>query len=761
MKSFESSFHGLFGRLAPGAPAIGAIEIPLFQRDYAQGRGGAAVERIRSDFLGVLHAAATGGQPVSLDFVYGDIDASGTLRPLDGQQRLTTLFLLHWYLAARADRLGASDGWKRLRYATRASARHFCERLVASRPPEGVELLSTWIWDQSWYRFTWRHDPTIQSMLVMLDAIHERFRGDDAPAAWERLVHPEAPAITFHLLATDQLGAAEELYIKMNSRGRPLTPFENFKARFEQTLERTWPGRLPEFAAKVDGAWADLLWRYRGENAAIDDECLRYFQFVTEVCEWRDGEDTRKLDSWELHDRAERTFGAGNPGARENIGFLFEAFDTWCTADIPAFFAGLFATAPSPLELGDTGRVVLFDEEQVDLFHACCRTYGEMRTATRREFTLQQTLLLYAALFHRLRRTVDLPRRLRVLRNLLVASDNEVRQERMPALLRAVERLVEHGELPSREEPAFNAAQLSDEYRKRERLAVMPGLERSLFQLEDHPLLRGGLACFDVAAPALERRARAFHQAFAPECWPALTGALLACGNYSRMQRNRRYFQLGSATNELPWRTVLGGADFQALASVRDVLEQLLDRFEAVGGEAIARLDTVWTRWLEAVRSEAGFDWRYYLVKYPIMRAGSSGLYVGIGGALGFDLCMLDGKRVSGEYRDPFLAAIHAESGVGKAVREPRFTGYETLPRWLRLDRTEAGLRCVEAGFELDRPHDAAQAEVFTRVCAPYGVDDAGVLAVSQVERDGRRFDTRDRVRMGADLVRALVNAGL
>jgi len=205
-------------RRVPDAPAVGRIEIPLIQRDYAQGRESDVVERIRTNFLNVLHRAVTGGERVSLDFIYGDVK-NGTLRPLDGQQRLTTLFLLHWYLAFRAERINQEHGWKNFSYETRASARLFCKRLAECQPP-AVEDLSAWIEDQSWYLHTWRYDPTIQSMLVMLDAMHERFRDESCLAAWERLIDAEEPAISFHLLPIEQMdGLSEDLYIQMNSRG--------------------------------------------------------------------------------------------------------------------------------------------------------------------------------------------------------------------------------------------------------------------------------------------------------------------------------------------------------------------------------------------------------------------------------------------------------------------------------------------------------------------------------------------------------------
>lgn len=74
------------------------IEIPIIQRDYAQGRKTPEVTRIRKRFLDSLYDALTQGKPLKLDFIYGDIK-DNVLTPLDGQQRLTTLFLLHWYIA--------------------------------------------------------------------------------------------------------------------------------------------------------------------------------------------------------------------------------------------------------------------------------------------------------------------------------------------------------------------------------------------------------------------------------------------------------------------------------------------------------------------------------------------------------------------------------------------------------------------------------------------------------------------------------------
>lgn len=695
MKSYVTSYNGLFTRRA-GAPEVRSIEIPIIQRDYAQGRDNATVARIRASFLDALHGALTTATPISLDFVYGDV-VGETLRPLDGQQRLTTLFLLHWYLAWRADRLEQESGWKRFEYATRPSARLFCERLVMSKPPSDATLRA-WFEDQPWFLHTWQHDPTIQSMFVMLEAIHERFADTDCVAAWARLVDDAEPGISFHLLPIEQMGLNEDLYIKMNSRGKPLTPFENFKARFEQVIEHSCPDRVEEFAQKIDGTWADLLWPFRGSDNIVDDEFLRYLQFITDVCEWHDG----RLPVGDFEDLAERVYGTQNENAAAHVGFLIWSLDTWVEIDIEAVFSAIFSLASVRLDSDDTSKVVLFGPpgSTVNLFAECCS--GQVRRSAPR------TLLLYAVLLHRLHNTAEFPRRLRILRNLIEASGNEIRTDRMPALLADVRHLIVEGGLDGVE--TFNQAQVADEKLKAEMLEKAPALGRALFHLEDHPLLRGCVAAFDLDVANFERRARAFHELFAEADLSTLTGALLAAGDYSQ-RINHRFLQLGSSVDRTPWRDeILTGSSRAHLAGVRDALGRVLDVVATREGDVRSALVAFTQAWLENTDPVNGLDWRWYFVRYPEMRAGRSGIYASATGTLGYSACMLDKKAMSSYYRDPYLAAIRQQSGVAQtAVKglvphwsgEPGFTGYETEPRWMWLVKSETARRWCGAAAKV------------------------------------------------------------
>ena len=193
LHSFMDIFNTDF-QDGPDTVRLHRITIPIIQRDYAQGRRDPDIERVRNRFLDSLYQAII-GNPITLDFVYGDIDAEGTMTPLDGQQRLTTLFLLHWY-AAKHSNVPAeeSDFLNNFGYETRYSARYFCKELVAFTPSFSTTI-SKEIIDQAWFPLDWQKDPTISSMLVMIDAIDRKFQSVED--LWQNLKNG---AITFYFL---------------------------------------------------------------------------------------------------------------------------------------------------------------------------------------------------------------------------------------------------------------------------------------------------------------------------------------------------------------------------------------------------------------------------------------------------------------------------------------------------------------------------------------------------------------------------------
>lgn len=260
------------------------IEIPIIQRDYAQGRE--EQEKVRTRFLEALKDAVT-SDPLELDFVYGDL-VSGVFKPLDGQQRLTTLFLLHWYASRKADLDPRSyrTTLAGFTYETRVSSRDFCKGLVCETFDvdwEGARgAVSLSIKDCPWFVASWGKDPTVDGMLRMLDAIHVRFR--DVSDLWSKLTHETSPSIRLNFINLPDFGLSDDLYIKMNARGKPLTSFENFKALFEKRIEEAgWDIERElrdRFRIKIDTTWTDQFWSIcptdDSGGRSIDSRILRF-----------------------------------------------------------------------------------------------------------------------------------------------------------------------------------------------------------------------------------------------------------------------------------------------------------------------------------------------------------------------------------------------------------------------------------------------------------------------------------------------------
>lgn len=293
------------------------IVIPIIQRDYAQGRE--KKEYVRKNILEQLGKGLFDNQPTELDFVYGtEARDKGldTIRmyPLDGQQRLTTLWLLHWYIAYKANKLEEKangnggikfkDILKNFSYETRTSSREFCEKLCELKYQKTDNIVDL-IKNQTWFFSAWKQDPTIQAMLRMLngtnnsktndrlfvDGIEILFKGKDKfEDYWEVLIKPECPIhFKFLPLQSSELPMSDELYIKMNARGKALTSFENFKAElvdwiYKDKYKEFWGTNNDEqnsnraaLISAIDNQWTDIFWNNTKNIGKVDEI---YFAFL-------------------------------------------------------------------------------------------------------------------------------------------------------------------------------------------------------------------------------------------------------------------------------------------------------------------------------------------------------------------------------------------------------------------------------------------------------------------------------------------------
>ena len=103
------------------------VKIPMIQRDYAHGREDEHAKQVRTSLLNDIKKAIQNHIPLDLNFIYGK-EENGIFIPIDGQQRLTTLFLFYLYIYGNDKE--KKTLFYHFSYETRISSRDFLVRQI-------------------------------------------------------------------------------------------------------------------------------------------------------------------------------------------------------------------------------------------------------------------------------------------------------------------------------------------------------------------------------------------------------------------------------------------------------------------------------------------------------------------------------------------------------------------------------------------------------------------------------------------------------
>lgn len=276
---------------------ISQVVIPKIQRPYAQGRLDGVCTYVRNTLLNEMFANFKTDEVFDFNFIYGIVRPSNdeyVMELLDGQQRMTTLFLVYWYIANReltesddSDK-EVRDALNRFVYETRSTSTVFCHKLASYRIDLSEQAPSKVIRQAKWYFKSFDRDSTITAMLTMLDAIHERYNNQESDNLFPKLGN-----IQFYVKSLGFFNLSEELYIKMNARGLQLSPFENYKADLTNFISdkdyEPFKKMVPlyrkdsseqvefhfNFSVKLDAKWIDIFWKKGYEN--FDASYMSFF----------------------------------------------------------------------------------------------------------------------------------------------------------------------------------------------------------------------------------------------------------------------------------------------------------------------------------------------------------------------------------------------------------------------------------------------------------------------------------------------------
>lgn len=742
------------------------VMVPQIQRDYAQGRE--SESELRKGFVSKIKQTIQENEPnLNLDFIYGYTEKAGkdeeVFIPLDGQQRITTLWLTHWFLAPRIEDKISDESkayLSKFTYETRVSSKRFCHNLI-HQPLTILDdtALSQLIADAPWFMASWSNDPTVLAMLNMLDTIQEEITERDK--AWQNITEKEKITFDFIDIKSDEFKLTDELYIKMNSRGKPLTPFENFKAQFSgllaskktdyakavRTYVNTAVSYQQYFAFKIDSVWMDLFWSYRTKTENdIDSSIYRFINFIAEFLFFKGNPNATTADA------AKNDFNFLNAvfSKRENIDFLFDSLDFLSSLkDVDHFFESIF------------NEVATFDQYPKDYF---------LRAITDNGFDVKDKTLLYAILSFCSKENIqtansELKDFVRIVRNLLltVRQPNQskrieyttnLRLPNVSEYCRFIDVFVKEikGQkiksvyqlLSAKEFSGFTKENIANEKLKASLIVNQPKLKVSIHKLEEHPQLQGNISNFKLNTNKIAEKIDAFLEIWDNDLEDSLIiRAMLTIDDYSVMTHSYSSLDeiwfFGCKDN---WNRILTTTDKNERIKVSVTIDKFLIEFNTAKGATTNEK----LQYLIDDYKPVEKDWRYYFVKYKSITKNpyrNLNVYTWQDNQ-GFDINHLgnSGNQPLHSYHlNPYLIVLQQMFSSNEKLK--LYWGRFTDPSLLRVE-DKINLRSKSSGWQI------APIENY--------VVDKKLIAKYNLNQQGKEFwltesSSKDRIEIAVDLI--------
>ncbi len=285
MRTGKYSFNDLFSNRY-----IDQIVVPEIQRDYVWQYEQVAglLSSLVNDFISYQNNEMPEGIPgdaqlqssfeefykkrlyssnIGFIYAYCDEELAGRYFLIDGQQRITTIYLLLLCLANRNDNLQGrfkgtymNDAGPKLDYRVREHAhtffRKFCLHQVTA--PGSAE-------DKTWFHLFYENDVTIRNLISNFNSIAQllnRYELNEIDFYDYLENYTE-----FWYFDTNISEQGEELYIYMNARGEHVQSNENIKADLLSRLENE--DAKDKLGRKWED-WQDFFWQHRDKNENAD-----------------------------------------------------------------------------------------------------------------------------------------------------------------------------------------------------------------------------------------------------------------------------------------------------------------------------------------------------------------------------------------------------------------------------------------------------------------------------------------------------------
>lgn len=227
--------------------------IPEIQRDYVWGDNELVIKRFINNIKNMKD-----NEELDIGFFYSYKIYENFNALIDGQQRITTLILLSWYVGVDNTKLN------NFKFKVRENSNNFLEKLLEQKSAEIPAIdgkkISDKIKNSIWYKRIWDNDPTVKSILNALDIIDKELENE------KENIKNKIDNIKFSCIEAGDRRLETE-YILLNKRGVNLTNSEQLKAILTEDIENK-----NEWLEKWEKDWQDILWECKGNDIYNTDK---------------------------------------------------------------------------------------------------------------------------------------------------------------------------------------------------------------------------------------------------------------------------------------------------------------------------------------------------------------------------------------------------------------------------------------------------------------------------------------------------------
>jgi uncharacterized protein with ParB-like and HNH nuclease domain len=249
---------------------------------------------------------------ITLGLLYGYEELKHHIQLCDGQQRITTLFLLLGMLNRKvgdnifkehlisAYELDEGDKEPYLQYAIRESTLYFLSDLVCEFFLNNKDIPTADIKNQKWYFEEYELDASIQSMIAAIKKIEKILSEQQLDyKEFGNFILQNLKMIYYDMKTREQ---GEKTFVVINTTGEPLTATENLKPILIGHISDE------EKREQYSEAWEEReewFWKNRGKNATADDGVNEFFRWVKlleyDIVKWKKevNDNSWAWDNWQ------------------------------------------------------------------------------------------------------------------------------------------------------------------------------------------------------------------------------------------------------------------------------------------------------------------------------------------------------------------------------------------------------------------------------------------------------------------------------